>query len=411
MNFFYNIAVSISNASLPIAGIFNSKIKLFVNGRKNVFKILKNNISDNDEIIWFHCASLGEFEQGRPVIEKLKTKNPTLKILVTFFSPSGYEVQRNYTFADIICYLPVDTKSNAKKFIEIVKPKIAVFVKYEFWPNFLNELKQKKIDTILISGIFRKNQSFFKGYGRWMRKSLKAFSHFFLQNETSKALLEGIGFNNITVSGDTRLDRVYDILNQENKIKEIQEFKNDTELLVAGSTWKEGEKLLIEYINNYASNNEKFIIAPHNINAIEIERLKSFFEKETVLFSDKSSITNKTQVLIIDSIGLLTKIYSYADIAYVGGAFNTGLHNVSEPATFGVPILIGPEFQKFNEAVELVQKGACTVIHNQQEFNKMVKELFENKNLRNQKGKVASSYVKDNKGATDLILNYLNKAL
>lgn len=412
MTTLYNLLVIITNFLLKIVSIFNKKIKLFVNGRKDVFKYLRANILDTDKVIWFHCASLGEFEQGRPVIEKLKSSNPkfqNFKVLVTFFSPSGYEVRKNYAFADAVCYLPLDTALNARKFIEIVQPEIAVFVKYEFWPNILKQLKQKNIETILISGIFRENQSFFKGYGAWMRKSLKTFDHFFVQNKKSKQLLNSINFDNVTVSSDTRFDRVYDILNQDNSIKAIEDFKNDKLVLVAGSTWQEGEKLLVDYVNNYASENEKFIIAPHNIHPKEIENLKVSFSKKTMLFSQKDETIKDAQVLIIDSIGMLTKIYSYANVAYVGGAFKTGLHNVLEPATYGVPILIGPQFQKFNEAVELVEKGGCIVINSQEVFDKKLKELFKNKITREEKGAISANYVKMNVGATDTILNYLSK--
>ena len=412
MYFLYNIVVYITSFLLKMAAIFNKKIALFIGGRKDVFQKLRENFSQTDKVIWFHCASLGEFEQGRPVIEKLKKQRPKNKVLLTFFSPSGYEVRKNYAFADETLYLPLDTNANAKKFIEIVNPQMAIFVKYEFWPNFLKILDERSIKTILISGIFRSDQVFFKYYGSWMRKSLNTFDHFFVQNSDSKRLLEGIGYSNVTVSGDTRFDRVYDILNQDNTIEVIEEFKQGKHTLVAGSTWPEGETLLINYINSQASNDEKFIIAPHNINPKEIEKLKASFKKETVLFSEnhKSSIP-KAQVLIIDCIGLLTKIYSYADIAYVGGGFKTGLHNILEPATFGLPIIIGPEFQKFNEAVDLVKQGGCIVVNSQEEFNSLLKELYNNKNTLFEKGSISKNYVKNNLGATDDILNYLVKEL
>ena len=410
MYFLYNIAIYITSFLLKFIVIFNTKIRLFVDGRKNVFQKLQEHISDSDSVIWFHCASLGEFEQGRPIIEKLKPHKPHFKIIVTFFSPSGYEVQQNYPFADIVTYLPLDTKKNAKKFLQIVKPQAAIFVKYEFWPNLLRELKKENIKTILVSGIFRENQSFFKGYGSWMKKSLTTFDHFFVQNANSKKLLENIGFNNVTISGDTRFDRVYNILNQDNSIKEIENFTNNKHVLVAGSSWLEDERLLVEYINNEATEDEKFIIAPHNINAKEIEKLKGSFKKETMLFSekDKNNIQN-AQVLIIDSIGMLTKVYSYANIAYVGGGFKTGLHNILEPATYGVPIVIGPYYEKFNEAKELVELKACLVVNNKAEFNTVVKSLYKDKNLIKEKGKIAGNYVKENTGATDQILAYLLK--
>ncbi|MDJ0646132.1 MAG: glycosyltransferase N-terminal domain-containing protein [Flavobacteriaceae bacterium] len=412
MFFLYNTSIFITGFLLKIVAVFNKKIRLFVDGRKSVFTKLETAISPSDELIWFHCASLGEFEQGRPVIEKLKTKWPNYKILVTFFSPSGYEVRKNYRFADLVSYLPLDTKANAKKFVEQVNPKVAVFVKYEFWPNLLKELNRKQVKTILISGIFRKEQVFFKGYGRWMRKSLNTFDHFFVQNETSKKLLGTIGLFNVTVSGDTRFDRVYDILNQDNTIYEIAKFIDGKHTLVAGSTWPEDEALFIDYVNNHATKEEKFILAPHNINVKDIEELKTSFTKKTTLFSEKNhkDIT-AAQVLIIDSIGILTKIYSHANVAYVGGAFKTGLHNILEPATYGVPIIIGPKYQKFNEAIELVEQGGCIVVNSQQEFNSIVHKLHHDKQVLSDKGSISKNYVKNNVGATDHILNYLQKQL
>lgn len=412
MSFLYNIAILLTGFVLKIVAIFNTKIKLFVNGRKNTFRKIQATLSKSDSVIWFHCASLGEFEQARPVIEKLKSEGPNIKILVTFFSPSGYEIRKNYAAADIVCYLPLDTIENAKKFVKLVNPKVAVFVKYEFWPNLLKELNRKQIKTILISGIFRENQTFFKGYGSWMRRSLNTFDHFFVQNNNSKKLLKNIGYNNVIVNGDTRFDRVFDILNQDNTVEDIERFKIDKHLLVAGSTWPEGEALLIDYVNNHASQDEKFIIAPHTINPKEIEKLKTSFTKKTALFTDKDkeSIHN-AEVLIIDSIGILTKVYSYADVAYVGGGFKTGLHNILEPATYGVPIIIGPNYKKFIEALELVDLGGCIVVSSQEEFNTKLKELYMDKESLSQKANISKNYVKSNIGATDEITKYITKII
>ena len=271
MNFFYNILVYIASFVLNIIAIFNKKIHLFVKGRKGVFKKLENQFNTNDKVIWFHCASLGEFEQGRPIIEKIKSQHPNYKVLITFFSPSGYEIRKNYVIADVVSYLPLDTKYNAKKFIKIVNPKIAIFVKYEFWPNLLKQLKHNKVKTILVSGIFRKEQPFFKGFN-WMKKSLQTFDHFFVQNKNSKELLKQIGFNNATISGDTRFDRVFDITKQNNTLDFAKQFTNKQITLVAGSTWKKDEELLVNYINNKAESNQKFIIAPHNIHTTEIAK-------------------------------------------------------------------------------------------------------------------------------------------
>ncbi|MFK5957350.1 MAG: glycosyltransferase N-terminal domain-containing protein [Lutibacter sp.] len=411
MNFLYNILVLIVGFLLKIIAVFNKKIKLFVEGRKETFLKLTTTISKKDNVIWFHCASLGEFEQGRPILEKLKIENPTHKIVLTFFSPSGYEVRKNYEIADVICYLPIDTKHKAKKFLDTVNPQLAIFVKYEFWPNILNELKKREIKTILVSGIFRNTQSFFKWYGSWMRNSLKAFEHFFVQDENSKKLLNSINFSNVTVSGDTRFDRVFEITKQDNQLSFIEEFINNKYTLVAGSTWKEDEELLVEYINNAASENEKFIIAPHNINAEAIKKLKNLIIKKTVLFSEKEQQKLENhQVFIIDTVGILTKIYSYASVAYVGGGFTkSGVHNVLEPASYGIPIIIGPNYYKFNEAIDLVKEEACFTINNSKKLSVLLEKLFQFNEFREKTGNNALKYVIDKTGATTKILYYLKK--
>ncbi|MCF6296866.1 MAG: 3-deoxy-D-manno-octulosonic acid transferase [Flavobacteriaceae bacterium] len=418
MYFLYNITVYIASFVLKIIAIFNKKIHLFVSGRKNVFPILEKQFSKTDKIIWFHCASLGEFEQGRPVIEKIKsqTLNPKStfykhKILVTFFSPSGYEIQKNYAYADAVTYLPFDTKKNTKKFLDIVHPSIAIFVKYEFWPNILKELESRQIKTILVSGIFRSNQFFFKSYGTWLRKSLTAFTYFFVQNKTSKKLLKSIGFTNSTICGDTRFDRVYEITKQDNYLQFIEDFIQNKYILVAGSTWSKDEELLVNYINNYASNDEKFIIAPHNITPNGIENLKKAILKKTTLFSDKN-IDNNAQVFIVDTIGILSKIYSYAHVAYIGGGFGKeGIHNILEPATFGIPLVIGSNFNKFLEAIDLVNLKACKVINNDNELKSHLNKLFRDKGYRKSKEKITKEYILKNIGATKIIVNYIHKKI
>ncbi|SFS63818.1 3-deoxy-D-manno-octulosonic acid transferase [Lutibacter maritimus] len=409
MHKIYNIVVIVASFLMKLIALFNTKIKLFVEGRNDVFTKLKSSIKSADTVIWVHCASLGEFEQGRPLIEKLKLNFPSKKILLTFFSPSGYEVRKNYEVADVVCYLPLDTTFNAKKFLDIVHPETAIFVKYEFWPNYLKVLKNRKIKTILISGIFRENQVFFKWYGGWMRKSLQAFSHFFVQDSVSEKLLNSIHFSNVTVSGDTRFDRVFEITKQDNQLNFINHFINSKHTLVAGSTWKEDEVLLVDYINNNATENEKFIIAPHNIHQQEIQQLKKSISKPTILFSEKEGKNlEEFQVFIIDTIGILTKIYSYADVAYVGGGYTkSGVHNVLEPATFGVPIIIGPNYYKFNEAIELVKNEACFMVDNSQKLSVLLSEFLLPKGKRIEAGKRAQNYVLDKTGATNKILNYL----
>ncbi|HJS00885.1 MAG TPA: glycosyltransferase N-terminal domain-containing protein [Flavobacterium sp.] len=381
-------------------------MKLFVDGRKTVFNTLSQKINATDKTIWFHAASLGEYEQGLPVIEKIKKKFPSHKIVVTFFSPSGYEVRKNNTVAHATVYLPMDTKSNAQKFLKLVHPEMAFFIKYEYWPNYLNELKKHNTPTYLISGIFRENQMFFKWFGEFYRKALEAFSYFFVQNNTSKQLLLQLGKTNVTVSGDTRFDRVATILEKDNSLDFISEFKNNTLTIVIGSSWPKDEELLINYINTNQQK-VKFIIAPHNIKADQIQQLVTKINKKTVLFSEKEGKNLADfDVFIINTIGILTKIYSYADIAYVGGGFgNPGVHNILEPATFGVPIVIGPNFSHFAEAIDLVKLKGCISISNENELFQSFDSLISNEILRADKGIICSDFVKNNKGATSIIID------
>jgi len=411
MKFFYNITVFLADLLLKAIALFNPKIKLFVEGRRETFARLNEAIGREDRVIWFHCASLGEFEQGRPIIEAAKTQFKDHKILLTFFSPSGYEVRKNYAFADLIVYLPLDKKSEVKKFVAMAHPSLAVFIKYEFWPNILNELKNEQIPVILVSGIFRQAQAFFKFYGGWMRSTLHSFIHFFVQNENSKALLQEIDFKNVTVSGDTRFDRVFAISQQNNSLDFIEAFVRNQYTLVAGSTWPGDEELLVKYINDDFGTDERYIIAPHNINEKAIRELKDSIKKKTVLYSDKEPTAN-ARVFIVDTIGILNKIYSYGDVAYVGGGFGkSGIHNVLEPAAFGCPLIIGPNYQKFREAVDLVDNGACEVITDQHTLKQCLDKLRSDETLRSKKGRTAKSYVQENTGATKIIIDYMKHIL
>tara|TARA_R110002124_G_scaffold103927_4_gene253337 strand:+ start:1604 stop:2842 length:1239 start_codon:yes stop_codon:yes gene_type:complete len=410
MKFIYNLLILIATFLLAIIALFNKKIKLFVDGRKETFDKLST-LKNNQNVLWIHAASLGEFEQGRPIIERLKKEQPNYKIVLTFFSPSGYEIRKEYEYADVVCYLPMDSSSNVRKFLEIVNPSMAIFIKYEFWPNYLLELQERNISTILISGIFRKKQIFFKPLGGFMRKSLKAFNHFFVQDQISKDLLKNINIENVTISGDTRFDRVYEILQQDNALDFITEFKNNQYTVVAGSTWKEDEELLVNYINQ--SESEKFIIAPHNINLDAIQKLKQSISKKTVLFSEKEGKNlSEFNVFIIDTIGILTKIYAAADVAYVGGGLTkNGVHNVLEPATFGVPIVIGSAYKKYKEVVDLVALKGCKVIANQEEFSTIFTKLKSDTNYKTQLGEINKSFIKNNIGATDKTIKYINQKL
>jgi 3-deoxy-D-manno-octulosonic-acid transferase len=408
MLFLYNIIVLFASQAIKILALFSPKMKLFVQGRKNVFSILEEKINSNDKTIWFHAASLGEYEQGLPVIEAIKIKYPLHKIVLTFFSPSGYEVRKNNSMADITLYMPLDTKSNAKNFLNAVKPEMIFFIKYEFWPNYLNEIKQQQIKTYLISGIFRENQVFFKWYGSFYRKALQTFTFFFVQNSNSEDLLKTLGFSNVKISGDTRFDRVTTILQQDNALDYIEEFKKDTITMVVGSSWPDDEELIIKYINE-TNQKVKFIIAPHNIKDNQIAALKLKIEKKVVLFSEKKDKKLVDyDVFIIDTIGLLTKIYSYADFAYVGGGFgNPGVHNILEPAAFGIPVIIGPNFSHFAEATELVAIGGCISISNQEELNVQITNMIENESSRIEKKIICEKYVQAKKGATEIILNII----
>ena len=407
MHFLYNLIVHISWFHLKILAFFSSKIKLFVLGRKDTFSVLEKSISKNDNVIWMHVASLGEFEQGLPIIEKIKIKNPSHKILVTFFSPSGYEVKKNTSAADIVTYLPIDTKKNAKRFIATVNPKLALFIKYEIWPNLLRELQKNNIPALLTSAVFKKEQIYFKWYGKFMRRSLSTFTHFFIQDENSKSLLHSIKLSNVTINGDTRLDRVSEILERNNSLPFMETFKKDQLCLVAGSTWPEDETILVDYINN-SPKGIKYVLAPHAIKPEKIMGLASSILKKTAIFSkiDEKTLADQ-EVLIIDNIGMLTKIYSYANIAYVGGGFATGLHNTLEPAVFGIPVLIGPNHDGLKAEEELISQKGILSIHDTWSFGELMKKLLESPEFIKETGEINAKYISKNKGASLQIIDYI----
>ena len=409
MQFIYNIGIRFTGFVLKFVALFNIKIKLGVEGRKQTFKILKRHIKPTDQTLWFHCASLGEYEQGLPVFEKLKAHYKQHKIVLSFFSPSGFEIRKNAPIADVVVYLPIDTKKNAKEFIKLVNPELSVFVKYDIWPNYLNVLRANKLSAILISAAFRPHQIYFKSYGHLFKKSIYAFEHIFTQNETSKALLASIGYKKATVSGDTRFDRVSNQLKTDNTLDFITSFKQDNLCVVVGSSWPEDDALFIDFIKNKKTSKVKFIIAPHNIKSRQIKDLISKLNTKTILYSEKDDATIKNHdILIIDTIGLLSKIYSYADIAYVGGAMGTtGLHNTLEPAVFGAPIIIGPNHKKFPEAQAFIDNGGMFSITNQKQFNDILTKLLENSDFRRNSGSKNLEFVKKQSGAVIQILDYL----
>ncbi len=409
LSLIYNLLIYLTHLGLKCVAPFNKKIKLGIIGRSKAFNILKSNLNKQDKTLWFHCASLGEYEQGLPVFQALRKHYKKHKIILSFFSPSGYQIRKDSPIADVVIYLPLDTKKNAKTFFNIIKPELTIFVKYDIWPNFLNELKLRGLRAILISAAFRENQPFFKLYGKTLRNALFSFEHIFTQNETSKTLLKSINYNNVTVSGDTRFDRVSNQLNTNNSLSFIEEFKNNKLCIVAGSSWPEGENLFINFINSEASKNIKFIIAPHNIKPAQIKLLEEKINTKTILFSNKENQKlSSAQVFIVDTIGILSKVYSYADIAYVGGAMgNTGLHNTLEPAIFGIPIIIGNNHSKFPEAKSMIDNNGMFSVSNQKEFNTILNELIKNESKRVNSGKKNSNYIKKNEGAVIQILDYL----
>ncbi len=408
MGFLYQLGINLVALLLPVSRFFSPKMKLFIDGRKQSFAVLEHQIDKNHNYIWFHVASLGEYEQGLPVMEEIKAKYPKNKLVLTFFSPSGFEIRKNNKIADITIYLPLDTKQHVKRFLDLVQPKMVFFIKYEFWPNYLFELKNRNIPTYLISGIFRKNQLFFKWYGGFYRKALLSFDHFFVQNDTSAQLLKSINFNNSTVNGDTRFDRVAQIVERVQPLDFIAEFKNNTTTIVIGSSWIDDENVYLPYLNN--SKNVKFIIAPHNIKEEEITRVIGKIDKNTVRYTNYKAEDLKTaDVFIIDTIGILTQIYAYADIAYDGGGFKTGLHNILEPATYGTPMVIGPKYSKFQEAKDLVALGSCLVVNNTEELNSTFNRLIADLNYRKELGTKNREFVLKNKNATKVIMDFIER--
>jgi len=385
------------------------KLKHGVLGRKNTFKILENYINKDDKTFWFHCASLGEYEQGLPVFEALKAKHPNYKVVLTFFSPSGYEVRKNTKIADFVTYLPLDTKTNAKRFLDLINPDYIIFVKYEIWPNFLLEIKKRQLKAILISAVFRKNQSFFKWYGGFMKSALFGFNHIFTQDKNSEKLLKSINYQNVSVSGDTRFDRVSNQLNMDNSVSFIDTFKDKKLCIVFGSTWPDDDKLFMDFINNNSNPNIKFLIAPHNIKTSYITSIKSQLKPNVISYSEMNGndLSDYT-IFIMDTIGYLSKVYSYADIAYVGGAAgSTGLHNILEPAVFGIPILIGTNYQKFQEAKTLINIGGVISVSSSKAFNSTMNGLINDTTLRFEKGNINRDFILKNKGAVIQILDYI----
>lgn len=399
----YNLAMYILELGVKLAALFSDKPAKMVKGYREVFDLLQRKIDRNAQYIWFHAASLGEFEQGRPLIERIRKEYPQYKILQTFFSPSGYEVRKNYDGADIVCYLPIDTPSNVKKFIDLVNPCMVFFVKYEFWQNYLNTLYKKGIPVYSVSSIFRSNQIFFRWYGKGYQQVLKTFAHLFVQNEESKQLLAGIGVNNTTVVGDTRFDRVLDICAAAKQLPLVQKFKGDALTFVAGSSWGPDEDIFIKYFNAHPE--MKLIIAPHVVNDSHLKEIESKLQRSSIRYT-KATEENVQQAdcLMIDCYGLLSSIYRYGEISYIGGGFGVGIHNVLEAAVYGIPVIFGPNNKKFREAQHLLANKGGFEINSYEDFEQLMNKFLTDEAYLKQSGKAAGDYVKGNAGAMEKIM-------
>ena len=406
MNFLYTISIFLYSILIKLAAPFNIKAKQISTGRRQTFAALETKIKHDKPIVWVHCASLGEFEQGRPVIEAIKKQHPEFRILLTFFSPSGYEIRKNYDLADCVFYLPADTRKNARKLIELIRPEKVFFVKYEFWFYYINELKNQNIPLYLISAIFRDDQLFFKNspLGKWYRQMLSGFSHFFVQDEKSVELLGSIGIKNVTKAGDTRFDRVAEIASSGKSIPVVEKFKGNQILVVAGSTWKPDEELLVQYIHSHPE--VKFIIAPHETKTANVERLINLLKSQVICYTEatETTVVNK-QVMIVNTIGVLSSIYKYADLAYIGGGFGVGIHNTLEAAIFGMPIVFGPNFRKFNEANVLVKLGVAFPVADFPSLEAILDSLLNDDEKRILISQICITFTNKNIGATQLILD------
>lgn len=412
MLFIYNLGIRFYWIIITISQAFNIKAENWLKGRKKLFQKMKQEVNSEKQHIWFHFASLGEFEQGRPVIEKIKSDYPDYPVAITFFSPSGYELRKNYSLADHVFYLPLDTKRNARQFVEIINPKLAIFTKYEYWYHFFTELNRRKVPLIVISAIFRKEQLFFKWYGGLHRSMLRKVSRLFVQDAASISMLENIGITHATIGGDTRFDRVAANAEQPKDFQLVRSFCDSENVFVGGSTWPDDEKLLSKVIEQFKD--WKFIIAPHEIKPDKLKTFESLLpEKSYMRYSDleKNGVsyeTGKWRVLIIDNIGMLSSLYQYGRIAYIGGGFGVGIHNTLEAAAFGLPVIFGPNYKRFLEAKMLIAEKAAFSIRDEEELLEVMTKLQEN-DFRRESGSAAKRLVSDNTGATEAIFSYLDE--
>ncbi|TCO07908.1 3-deoxy-D-manno-octulosonic acid transferase [Natronoflexus pectinivorans] len=406
MRILYNIGIQFYHFMVKLLSPFNKQASMLSRGRSEVWDKI-DSLTLRDKVIWVHCASLGEFEQGRPLIEAIRTKKPDCSIVLTFFSPSGYEIRKNYDMVDVVLYLPADTKKNAHRFISVIKPTAVFFVKYEFWFHYFNELKRANIPLFSVSSIFRENQIFFKWYGSWFRKTLQCVTKFYVQDETSGELLKSLGIDHFIVAGDTRFDRVASIAKSAADVPLAETFARGAKVLVAGSTWPPDEEILASYINQ-SSPSEKFIIAPHQIHDSHIRQIEERLSVPTIRFTktENGELPSEAKVLIIDTIGMLSAIYRYGSVAYIGGGFGKGIHNTLEAATYGMPVVFGPKYKKFKEAVDLINEGGGFAIQEEKDFFELMSRFWGDGdgNELERSGKAAASYVNRMLGATDKII-------
>ena len=406
----YNFIIYLYLAGVAIYSLFNEKVRKMWRGERDAFRVLKEKVDPNAKYVWFHAASLGEFEQGRPLMEELRRSYPEYKILLTFFSPSGYEVRKNYQGADIICYLPLDTVLNARRFLRSVRPVMAFFIKYEFWYNYLHILRHRQVPVYSVSSIFRKGQVFFRWYGKQYSHVLKCFTHFFVQNKESQRLLESIGIQNITVVGDTRFDRVLQIKEAAKQLPVIDAFKEGYQVFVAGSSWSPDEDIFIRYFNEHPD--WRLIIAPHVIGTDHLRQIQSKLKRKTLLYTEATPETaRQADCIIINCFGLLSSIYRYGEVAYVGGGFGVGIHNVLEAAVWGMPVIFGPNNRRFQEAQGLLAAEGGFEIQHEEDFRRLMDKLRTDKDFLLQAGKQAGAFVEEKTGATAKVLDHVRPLL
>lgn len=398
----YTIAIYLYALAVRLASLTNRKARLMIKGHRKTWRTLREHAKERQHYVWFHAASLGEFEQGRPLMERLRREHPEKRILLTFFSPSGYEVRKDYAGADLVCYLPFDTPLNARRFVRLVQPEKAFFIKYEFWHHYIDELHRAGVPVYSVSSIFRNDQIFFRPYGRGYARVLHHFNHFFVQNEASRRLLNSLGVTQVSVTGDTRFDRVIDIRNQAKSLPLAAALTGDSRTIVAGSTWPPDEEILIPYFNRHPE--LKLIIAPHEVNEERLRSIEQRLKRPALRYSQATPESSaQADCLIIDGYGLLSSLYRYATLAYVGGGFGVGIHNVPEAAVYGVPVFFGPNNQRFREARDLINEGGSFEVTSADDFQAQADRLLADERALAKSGQAAGDYIRRNSGATEAI--------